>query len=405
MALENEMLVWGFVIALVMGAVTKRTRFCTMGAVADLVNTGDAGRMRAWILAGTVAMLGVAGMHLFGLIDLGLVANNDTSSPPYRTSQFAWPRYLVGGVMFGVGMTLASGCGYRTLVRLGGGNLKALAVLAAMAFAAYLMIFTNFGYNAFLRWMQPGVIDLEQWGLPDQGLDTVLAGVLETPRNVTHAGIAIILGGGLLSWVLRAADFRRGSEHAVGGLVVGLTVVAAWYVTAGPIGQALLEEIAFMDTQPLAAGAQSLTFIQPSAHLWHWVASGFSSHLVTFALIVSAGVLVGSFAYSAGSGRFRIEWFSDWRDSANHVLGGLLMGIGGVLAMGCTIGQGVAGISTLALGSFVTFGAIVLGSALTIKFMYYRMVYARHATFWRALTAALSDLRLWPTRLRGLDPL
>ena len=404
MELGNELLLQGFVVALLMGAVAIRTRFCTLGAIADLVTYGSSGRMRAWILAATVAILGVAGLQAFDLIDMRLVANNDTASPPYRIAQFAWPRYLVGGVMFGIGMTLASGCTYKTLLRLGSGNLKALVVLAATALAAYLMIFTNFGYNAFLRWMQPGFIDLEAWGLPDQGLDSLLAGAFGVPGDTWHTLIAAVLGVALLLWLFRSAEFRRQGDNIVGGAVVGLMVVAAWYLTAGPTGQAYLDEIAFMDTPPLAAGAQSLTFIQPSAHLLHWITTGFAHHYVSFALVIGAGVLVGAFVYSVGSRGFRFEWFSDWRDFSRHLLGGLLMGMGGVLAMGCTIGQGVAGVSTLAMGSFITFGAIVLGSSVTLRVTYYKLVYARHATFWRALTAALADLRLWPSRLRGLDP-
>jgi uncharacterized protein len=107
------------------------------------------------------------------------------------------------------------------------------------------------------------------------------------------------------------------------------------------------------------------------------------------------GVIVGSFLYSLLSGKFRIEWFASAKDFINHAVGALLMGIGGVLSMGCTIGQGVTGISTLAIGSIVTFLAIVFGSALTMKVQYYLM--DEHG-FLGALRSALADMRLMPRK-------
>ena len=116
-----EVLAAIFVIAVVMGAVTSKTNFCAMGAVSDWVNIGDTGRMRAWVFSMAVALTGVVALEAAGSINL-----SDATFPPYRSANFAWIRYLLGGLMFGVGMTLASGCGNRSLVRVGGGNLKSL---------------------------------------------------------------------------------------------------------------------------------------------------------------------------------------------------------------------------------------------------------------------------------------
>ena len=113
-----------FLIAVLMGAVVNKTHFCTMGAVSDWVNIGDTGRMRAWVFAMAVSLLGVVALEAAGVLNL----NSDTF-PPYRSASFAWPRYVVGGLMFGFGMVLASGCGNKTLVRVGSGNLKSLVVL------------------------------------------------------------------------------------------------------------------------------------------------------------------------------------------------------------------------------------------------------------------------------------
>ena len=85
------------------------------------------------------------------------------------------------------------------------------------------------------------------------------------------------------------------------------------------------------------------------------------------------GIVLGSLAYALASRTFRWEGFAGPEDTANHVIGGILMGFGGVTALGCTIGQGLSGISTLALGSVLAFFAIVAGSAATMKWQYWRM--------------------------------
>ncbi len=375
-----------------------------MGAVSDLVNIGHTGRFRAWMFALGIAILGVMGLQLAGLIDIGLTASNDTANPPYRTAQFAWPRYIVGGILFGIGMTLASGCGNKTLSRFGGGNLKSVFVILALGMSAYLMIFTNFGYNVFIQWMQPAFIDLSAYDINDQSIPGILGGIFNM-ESVATLGIIVasVLGGLLIMWAMLSKDFITSLDNVLGGLIVGLVVLGGWYITAGQMGQTLLEEVDFMDDRPFAVGAQSFTFIQPNAHLVEWVRTGFASTMLTFALLAAAGVITGSFIYSMLFRKFRIEWFSSWKDFIAHVIGGLLMGTGGVLAMGCTIGQGVSGASTLALGSFVALVSIIFGSALTMKMQYYKLAYEDEASFMKALAAGLADMKLLPNRWRQLD--
>lgn len=128
-------LLWGaFAIALVMGVVVNKTNFCTMGAVSDLVNMGDTGRMRSWLFAIAVSLLGVAILEYGGLVD----ATN--TFPPYRAGSLLWAENILGGLLFGIGMTLASGCGNKTLIRIGGGNLKSVVVFLIIAVIAYFMI-------------------------------------------------------------------------------------------------------------------------------------------------------------------------------------------------------------------------------------------------------------------------
>jgi uncharacterized membrane protein YedE/YeeE len=157
--LYTQSLLWAFGLSLVFGGIANKANFCTMGAVSDWINMGDLNRMRSWMLAVVTAILGVGILEYTGSIDLSLTTSNETSNPPYRAANFIWLRHLLGGLMFGVGMTLASGCGNKTLVRLGEGNMKSLMVLIIMGICAWWMLFTNLSYNGFLQWMLPLSID------------------------------------------------------------------------------------------------------------------------------------------------------------------------------------------------------------------------------------------------------
>ena len=153
--------------------------------------------------------------------------------------------------------------------------------------------------------------------------------------------------------------------------------------------------------RPLAA--QSYTFINPLGQTLAYAAGGFERALLNFGVAAVFGVLLGSLVWSLISRSFRIEWFRSVGDAINHIIGAVLMGFGGTLAMGCTVGQAITGVSTLAVGSMVTFGAIFLGSALTMKVQYYKLVYEDEASFGKALITGLVDLHLLPERLRRLE--
>jgi uncharacterized membrane protein YedE/YeeE len=373
--LYTQVLLWGFSMAIILGAVANKTNFCTMGAVSDWINIGDKNRLRAWVLAMAIAILGIGILEYLGMVDMSLTANNDTANPPYRTTTFVWLRNLVGGLMFGIGMTLASGCGNKTLVRLGEGNMKSIIVLFLMAIAASIMLFTSFDYFAFLQWMMPLSIDFTNYDIPGQDLGSVIAGVAGLEASPVNLLIpALIVGLAMLFWVFKAADFRTNRELLFAGLIVGALVVIIWYITAGPTGQALLEELDFMDERPYAAGAQSFSFIAPAAHVGQYAYQGFAPTYLSFGVVVVIGVILGSFLYTLLFSKLRVEWFTSWNDFIRHVIGAILMGFGGILGMGCTIGQGITGVATLALGSFVTVIAIVAGSAGTMKYQYYRMM-------------------------------
>ena len=149
---------------------------------------------------------------------------------------------------------------------------------------------------------------------------------------------------------------------------------------------------------------QSFTFINPIGQTLGYVSNGLSSALLTFGIVAVFGVIFGSFLWALISRSFRIEWFVNFKDFLTHVIGAVLMGFGGVLAMGCTIGQGITGVSTLAVGSIMAFLAIVFGSALTMKIQYYQMLY-EDASFFAVLITALVELKLLPAGMRKLEAL
>ncbi len=399
------MFVWGFGLAFILGVVATYTNFCTMGAVSDWVNMGDKNRFRSWMLAIVTAIGGVLVLQLLGWVDMSMTTANDTSNPPYRTPNFVWARHLLGGLIFGYAMTIASGCGNKTLIRMGAGNLKSIFTFLGIMLGGSIMIYTNFSFEVFLSWMTPIGIDFSNYDISGQDVGAIVAGVTgaETPDNVANMMAAIIALLGFI-WVFKSAEFRKDYHLILAGLVVGAVVVGAWWVTAGSIGELVLEEADFADERPFALGAQSFTFVNPATHLYQYVAEGFQPTHVTFGMFATLGVIVGAFVYAIMTKTYRIEWFSSKMDFVNHAVGGFLMGVGAVLAMGCTIGQGVSGSSTLALGSFVTLASIVFGSALTMKYQYYRMLYEEDSRL-AAFTTSLVELRMLPASMRKLEQL
>lgn len=264
--------------------------------------------------------------------------------------------------MFGIGMTLASGCGNKTLVRIGGGNLKSLVALACACFAAYLMLWTSFYSTVFDSWLSPLVIDLRTSGIATQAIPDILKALQLSP------GFWGITAGAILCVVVAyPRSFRANRDLIVGGGAVGLAVVAGWLITAGSLGEAWKEYAAMAATPPARVASQSFTFISPMGDLVRYLAAPARVENINFGIVALLGVIAGSSAWSLLHRSFRLEWFADYKDAARHIVGGALMGVGGVLAMGCTIGQGVTGVSTLAAGSFVVVVSIVAGCVATIE--------------------------------------
>jgi hypothetical protein len=380
-----------FAVAIVLGAVMHQTRFCTMGGVSDWMNMSHKGRLGAWFFAIAIATGGVLVLEAVSIV---AVQNKTLGAfPPYRTAQFAWLRYLVGGLLFGVGMTLAGGCGSRTIVRVGSGSVKSLVVLFVAGIAAYLMLWTDLYQKLFAVWIAPTTVNLARWGIASQELGALAGSVTGFGTGIAlHYALGGALVGLVLFLVVRMRDFRDQWTNPFGGAVVGLAVLAGWILTGGPLSEAWGEYALLATEPPIRVAAQSFTFVSPMGDAVNLLLNPKFS-LLSFGVVSMLGVILGSFVYAVVAKKLRLEWFASVGDFISHLVGGVLIGVGGVLAMGCTIGQGVTGVSTLALGSMIALGAMIFGSALTIKFEYHRL---DGAGFLHALRLAATDLRLLP---------
>ncbi len=338
----------GFIIGLVFGAVVQRTNFCTMGAISDLVLMGDGRRFRAWVLTIAVAIIGTQALHFSGAIDV--------NKSVYLTPNLGWLGAIIGGVMFGFGMTLAGGCGSKTVVRLGAGNLKSLVVAIVLGLVGYM---TMRGLLAPARMQMEAAINvnLRTHGLNTQNIGEMAAAVLGLPGNTARAIAAVAVAVAFLVFCFKDAAFRRSPSNIAAGLILGLTVVAGWIVT----GILAADEF---NPVPLA----SLTFVAPLGESLQYLMT-FTGSTINFGIAVVGGVIVGSFLMALATGTLQIESFTDRNDFLRHIGGGALMGAGGVMALGCTIGQGITGMSTLALGSVMAWLSIIGGGYLGIKYL------------------------------------
>lgn len=352
-----------FGLAVVFGAVANRVSFCAMGAVTDVVTMGDWRRMRMWLLAIAVAIAGTTWLEATGLAELG--------KSIYTTPRVAWLSHLVGGFLFGFGMTLASGCGSRLLVRAGAGNLKAMVTLIVLAIAAYMTLKGLFAVWR-LHTLDTLHLDTTEFGAMHSDLGSVVTAL--SGNGSVKVALSIAIAAALLAFALTSREFRERQDMVFGGLIIGAIIVAGWYVTAhlGHVAEdpRTLEE-AFVGTN--SGRPESYSFVAPVGYLLEllllWTDQ---SRIVTFGIAGVLGMAVGSATMALATRTFRWEGFASTEDLVNHIAGGLLMGFGGVCALGCTIGQGLTGISTLAIGSFIALGAIIAGSATALKYLYWR---------------------------------
>ncbi len=354
--LQNLVLWAAFALALAFGFIAQRTHFCTMGALSDIVNMGDWTRMRTWGMAVGVAMIGFHAMAWLGWID--------PQNTIYGSGRIIWLSALAGGALFGLGMVLASGCGSKTLARIGAGSLKSLVVFFVMGFAAF----------ATLR----GVVAVGRVNSVDQVAFDVAAGGLVSTWISTGFGLdpaltgllmALLVGGGLIVWALLGPDFRTGNNLLAGG-GLGVLIALMWWIS-GHLGF-VAEHPETLESVYVATNSgrmESLTFTAPMAYTLDWVIFfSDTSKVLTLGVVTVVGVVLGAFVQAQLSGSFRWEGFRSTEDTALHLVGAVCMGIGGVTAMGCTVGQGLSGLSTLSFTSMIAVAGIFVGALGGFRF-------------------------------------
>lgn len=353
----QSLVLWAaFGAALVFGFIAQRTHFCTMGAISDIVNMGDWTRMRMWGMAVGVAMIGFYLMAWLGWIDGGKTI--------YTGSRVIWLSAIVGGALFGFGMVLASGCGSKTLVRIGAGSLKSLVVFFVMGFAAFatlrgvLAVFRVNTLDQVAFEIEAGSA-LPAWLAQGLGWDLASSGLL----------LGLLIGGALVIWALLGDGFRTGN-NLLAGLGIGLVITLMWWVS-GSLGF-VEEHPETLESVYLATNTgrmESLTFTAPMAYTLDWIIFfSDSSKVLTLGVVTVFGVVAGAFLQALIGREFRWEGFRSTQDTALHLVGALCMGVGGVTALGCTVGQGLSGLSTLSLISIIAVAGIVAGAILGFRF-------------------------------------
>ncbi len=360
-SLNQHVLLASFLISFLFGAIAQRTHFCTMGAVSDIVNMGDWQRMRQWALAAGVAMLGFGALVYLGKID--------PAKTLYASSRIAWLSALVGGFMFGFGMVLASGCGSKTLVRIGGGSLKSVIVFIVMGVAAFA---TLKGITAVVRVATVDTAAINS--IAYNSISITASSLFGLKIQAAQMLCALLVGGALLVWALLSKEFHN-FENLLAGLGIGLVIAAMWWVS-GSLGYIAehpetLQE-AFVGTN--SGRAEALSFVAPVAYTVDWLMF-FSdkTKVLTLGIVSVFGVIAGSAVVAVATKSFRWEGFGGTEDVANHLVGAVLMGVGGVTAMGCTVGQGLSGISTLSTMSFIAVAAIIAGAVVAFKYQMWRL--------------------------------
>lgn len=340
---------WVMLAGLVLGAafsvVARLSHFCVMGCISDAALFGSFRRFRVWLLAVAVALAGSQAADAAGLIDLG--------GSMYRTPQLFWLGAVLGGLLQGFGMVLAGGCASRNVVLLGSGSLKALVTLLVMGMvvhAATLGVLAPL--TAGLRAV--GSIDIGVLGAADQDLPSLIAVITGFAPGPIAFVLTLLIAGTLFAFCFKDAGFRRSRVDVAAGSALGVLITGGWLVTSWLGDEA---------TPPA-----SLNYVLPAADSLHYLMAG-GGYLPSFGVAVIIGTILGSAVVSTLRRQWRLEVFVARDDMIRHLVGGALMGVGGALALGCTIGQGLTGVATLSAGSWLTVGGLIAGGWWGIRYL------------------------------------
>jgi uncharacterized membrane protein YedE/YeeE len=330
----------GFLIGGAFGITVQRTGFCLNSAFRGLLVTGDRRKLSGFLLAMAVAVLATQTFEALGLIDLRRTI--------YLSAASSWLTIPVGGAIFGYGMIMSNGCGARSIVLLGQGNLRSFVVLLCLGIAAYA---TLSGVIAPLRIALVGATTMTFDRPPS------IPRYLEPSLGVYAArALAALLLAALLSAIAFGnAAFRNSPRDIAGGAIVGMLIAAGWLAT-GYLGAD--------DFEP--APIASLTFIAPVGETIQYAMLATGTRL-SFGVAVVCGVFLGALVSAFMTGTVELQGFSRPTQMLRYMAGGTMMGIGGALALGCSIGQGLTGFSTLSFASFLAVAGIAAGSTLALR--------------------------------------
>ncbi|WP_027244160.1 YeeE/YedE family protein [Leisingera daeponensis] len=328
----------GLLGGVALGLAARLGRFCTLGAIEDLLYGGSSLRMRMWGVA-----IGVAVISSFALIGLGLV---DAGQSFYLSIRWMPAASILGGLMFGYGMALSGNCGYGAIARLGGGDLRSFVIVLVMGVSTYVVLagplapLRNFFFEQqdVTTEIPPG---LAHYAAAWSGLPLAAIGLT--------AGLLILLAS------LANAELRRDRQALFWSAVVGLAVTSGWAGTT-------YVNTAGFEALPVV----SHSFSAPLGETILWTMTG-SLRPLSFAVGSIAGVWTGAFLGSLIKGHFRWEACEDPRELRRQIIGAAIMGTGAVIAMGCTVGQGLSAFSLLAVSAPVTMLAIFAGAAIGLR--------------------------------------
>ena len=327
----------GLAGGLVLGLAARRGRFCTLGAIEDAVYGQDWTRIRMWAFALGVAIAGVFIFAAAGLVD------RDASL--YVQVQWNPVSAVLGGLLFGYGMAIAGNCGYGALARLGGGDLRSLVIVVVMGVSAYLVLS---GPLAPVRVM---LFPTDEGSGSASGYADLISSVTRLPAWVPASAIALAFG----VWALSGITLRRRASLILWSGAVGLAIVSGWVATSN---------IAALSFEIVAI--ESHSFTAPVGETLLYTMTG-SAGGISFSVGSVLGVILGAMIGSLSKGQFRWEACDDPGELGRQILGGAMMGIGGVLALGCSVGQGLTAFSTLAYSAPVVLAAIFVGAVIGLR--------------------------------------
>ena len=345
----------GLFIGVVFGYLVFRTNFCTMGSISDIMNFDDYRRFRSWLLATATAIIGATIIEATGVANL--------SDSIYLTPNFNWLGNIVGGLIFGFGMVFAGGCTSRNLVRAGGGDLRSLFVLIIVGIFAYMTIGGILG-PLRVALFSPVTVNLADYGLDSQRTGDILAAMTGMDTGTARTAVLVVALAGLLGYIFKDKGFRKSPTHIIAGVGIGICATGGWFLTG----------LAMDDFADVPVALASLTYVRPSGDTIDYLMRFTAYATPSFAVVTTFGALLGGFIGAISQGKFHLAVFADTKDATRNMFGGALMGIGGVVALGCTVGQAITGASTMALGSYITFVFIVVGGIAGMKYFEYLLM-------------------------------